>query len=276
MARQIGESFKFPPGQPVQAPEIQTVSLEELICFLADPIGSFERTILGANPGRIRESDLPDEEPFDISSLDRYLFVEELLKNPDSGNFWEQAYRSGKLPYNPIPARQEVEDLQAVLQKKLEKLEVGPLLPAEPVRISVGGFEIEGSLTGLRRNGFQVFARPAKARLQDRIRLAVYHLATEGTYRTYGLFSDKSLKAGALADVSFAEILDLYQTGRKRPIYFSEEENETAAFLGGTTPKDFRLQRHFGAVPDSESIEAARMLNELVGKIKQGVSDERI
>ena len=272
LARQIGGSFEFPPVDPVEVPAVETVSLDELVGFLADPVGSFERNTLGANAGQNRNPDLPDEEPFEISALDRYLFVEELLKNPDPENFWKRNYGSGRLPYNPVEVRQEVEGAAEAIREKLERLGAGKLLPPQPVRIPVGGFEIVGTLTGLRENGFQIVARPAKAKLKDLIRLAICHLAAERNRRTCGIYSDAVVEVGTLADVSFEAILELYQIGRTRPIYFSEDETALAAFLDGTTPEDFRMLRHFGAVPDSDSIDSARKFAELVGKIAQGVS----
>ncbi|WP_058913733.1 exodeoxyribonuclease V subunit gamma [Entomohabitans teleogrylli] len=156
----------------------EEVTLEQLQRFWRHPVRAFFQMRLGVN-FRTEETDLPDEEPFYLDSLERYQINQHLLNalvEGDDASLLFRRYRaSGALPYGPwgeIAWESQLNEMQ-----QLADSVVAEKLPGESreVDLNIAGVRVTGWLHDVQSDGLLRW-RPSVLNVGHGMQLWLEHL----------------------------------------------------------------------------------------------------
>lgn len=158
--------------------KIEKVSLDELSRFYRHPIRSFFQQSLKTN-FVIEETELPEEEPFVINSLQRYLLNQWLLKalidDTSTEALFERVKAAGQLPasaFGQIYWEQQIEELQPLAEKiRNERLATYSLT----LEHNFNPIPLLGRLNDIQADGLLRW-RPASLTANDLLQLWIEHL----------------------------------------------------------------------------------------------------
>jgi exodeoxyribonuclease V gamma subunit len=220
-------------------PEMEKgVTLRELIDFLRNPARYFLKKRLGVI---LEESDVQqvENEPFDLSGLDKYSIGQSLLEKEISTGHLEALYPAiaaeGRLPHGAV-GQYELDKFSEEIRKFVrqnQEILRSERLPALDVDLEIDGFRITGQLEGLRPSGL-VHYRYAVIKAKDHLKLWIMHLLLQAVsgpeYKgresllmgkdgawTYSPVEDPQSRRG--------EIICHYREGVCRPLHFFPESS---------------------------------------------------
>ncbi len=231
-----GETLFIENPLPEAEAERRTLSVDELIRFLQNPVRYFLQQRLGIVLERSEET-LEDSEPFTLDSLQIYQLKQQLVEQHLNDEDLEQ-YRyllasRGELPAGPFAVvnYQQYADasidfadsLKAQLHESVEPLEVDLIL---------GEFQLHGWLNHLTKDGLQDY-RYTKIKAKDKLALWVKHLLlcelqpSGITLQSQHFGEDGVLHFGPMEEARYQlyELLQLYWKGLRAPLPFYPESS---------------------------------------------------
>jgi exodeoxyribonuclease V gamma subunit len=226
-----GEALPTFADQPLEepGPEADTLDLEELIRFLANPAKEFLTRRLGLRLAG--EEEAPEDlEPFALSALEAYQVKQDLLqdlrRSPVGTRAGERLRAEGRLPHG-LAGELELEVLDQAARAFAERLArcERPTLPALEVDLALGRYRLQGRLTQVGDTGL-VRSRLGRLRAKDRLDLWVRHLvlnllAPQGVPPESRLVTEDATLALAPAEDPGAllrDLLDLRRRGLQGPL----------------------------------------------------------
>ncbi|HEK0601780.1 TPA: exodeoxyribonuclease V subunit gamma [Proteus mirabilis] len=208
--------------------KIEKVSLDELSRFYRHPVRAFFQQSLKTN-FVIEETELPEEEPFVINALQRYLLNQWLLKALIEGTSTEALYErikaAGKLPasaFGQIYWEQQIETLQPLAEKvRSERLATHSVT----IEYQFNTIPLIGRLNEVQADGLLRW-RPATLTANDLLQLWIEHLVYclsggTGESRFYGRKESQWCLSPVSADIAYSTLERLiqdYQTGMNTPL----------------------------------------------------------
>ncbi|MBN1928254.1 MAG: exodeoxyribonuclease V subunit gamma [Chlorobiaceae bacterium] len=211
--------------------EEQTVTLDDLARFFANPAAYFLERRLGLKPSAAAEP-LGEREPFEAVGLERYAMRQELLEallEGRDGRAMLPLFRSrgllppathGELLFRKLLA--EVDEFAA----KVRELKGSGEFAQLDIDLDIGGFRLTGRLDHLLPSG-QLLYRCARMRAQDRLRAWLLHLALHAAkngevHETRIVTLDRSIRYRPVdgATERLEALLDLYRAGVAEPLPF--------------------------------------------------------
>ena len=168
----------IPTGLPELTEEWKIVDVDQFCRFFGNPA----RYLLNKRLGIYLDDEtgiLDENEPFDLSGLDRYQLEQDLvnrvLQKLDLKDHHSAAKASGQLPHG-APGEwlyaQTCAQVNSFVRTVLPYLEKGPLEPRE-VDLSLDGFRLQGRIGNIYPDGL-MFYRYANMRPQDRLTLWIH------------------------------------------------------------------------------------------------------
>ena len=168
----------IPTGLPEVTEEWKTVDVDQFCRFFGNPA----RYLLNKRLGIYLDDEtgiLDENEPFDLSGLDRYQLEQDLvsrvLQKVDLRDHHSAAKASGQLPHG-APGEwlyaQTCGQVNSFVRTVLPYLEKGPLEPLA-ADLSLEGFRLQGRIGNIYPNGL-MFYRYANMRPQDRLTLWIH------------------------------------------------------------------------------------------------------
>ena len=179
--------------QPLPELALEALSLEQLQRFWAHPIRAFFRTRLGVS-FRLEETELPEDEPFTLDTLERYQINQELLNTLIDGDSPQPLFRryraAGALPYGVWGElgwdNQLTEMEQLAVRVQEEKTDTHSM----EVDLTIEGVHLTGWLQQVQRDGLLRW-RPSVLNVAHGMQLWLEHLVYcacggQGTSRLLG------------------------------------------------------------------------------------------
>ena len=219
-------------GLPEPAEEWKIVDLDQFCRFFGNPA----RYLLNKRLGIYLDDEtgiLDENEPFDLSGLDRYQLEQDLvnrvLEKRDLRDYFSAAKASGQLPHGApgewLYARicAQVDFFARTLLPYLEK---GPLEPFE-VDLTLDGLRLQGRIGNI-YPGELMFYRYANMRPQDRLTLWIHlHILNMGGAKGHSgkgilICKDKACSYGPVegSEDTLKTILAVYRLGSVKPLHF--------------------------------------------------------
>ena len=215
--------------------DIRSLELTELISFFKNPAKYFLKKILGVHLENTY-SLIENDEPFELSALDKYLIGENILKKEDN-RLNSILKAEGRLPHGNLGIFEfnNIANDMKLLQKHMEKwLKPGnsALIRKE---ISCNRVNILCSFKDL-YGDVQVFYRPGRLSANFLLHCWLYHLLLNcakisGCETIIGTLSSKETEICRLLPVTdpesiLQELLDIYSDGLCRPLHFFPESSK--------------------------------------------------
>ncbi|PLR32853.1 exodeoxyribonuclease V subunit gamma [Chimaeribacter californicus] len=180
-------------NQPLAPEPLEEITLENLMRFYRHPVRAFFQMRLGVN-FMLEETELPDEEPFVLDSLNRYKFNSQLLntliEEQDADALYARVKASGALPYGAFGEIywQKQSEEMTELAEKVRALRGESR--SEEISLEIGDCVITGWVHHIQPDGLLRW-RPAALNAVDGVLLWIEHLAYcasggEGESRSYG------------------------------------------------------------------------------------------
>ena len=222
----------FQGGLPEPAEEWKIVDLDQFCRFFGNPA----RYLLNKRLGIYLDDEtgiLDENEPFDLSGLDRYQLEQDLvnrvLEKRDLRDYFSAAKASGQLPHGApgewLYARTcaQVDSFARTLLPYLEK---SPLESFE-VDLTLDGLRLQGRIGNI-FPGELMFYRYANMRPQDRLTLWIHlHILNMGGAKGHSgkgilICKDKACSYGPVegSEDTLKTILAVYRLGSVKPLHF--------------------------------------------------------
>ena len=222
----------IPDGLPELTEEWKAVDIDQFCRFFGNPA----RYLLNKRLGIYLDDEtgiLEENEPFDLSGLDRYQLEQDLLnrvlQRVDLKDYHSAAKASGQLPHG-APGEwlyaQTCAQINSFVRAVLPYMEKGPLEPLD-VDLSLDGFRLQGRVGNIYPDGV-LFYRYANIRPQDRlilwIHLHILNLMTPKKRADKGVLICKD-KVCTYEPVEESEkllktLLTIYRQGLIKPLHF--------------------------------------------------------
>lgn len=215
-------------NQPLDPQPLEEITLDNLMRFYRHPVRAFFQMRLGVN-FILEETELPDEEPFVLDSLNRYKFNSQLLntliEEQDVSALYDRVKASGALPYGAfgeIYWQTQSEEMGA-LAERVRGLRGES--HSEEVALQIGGAWVTGWIHQVQADGLLRW-RPAQLNAVDGILLWIEHLAYcasggEGASRSYGRKESEwhfpPLPADEAAQL-LGQLIEGYRQGMREPL----------------------------------------------------------
>ena len=225
-------AFFIPTGLPELTEEWKIVDVDPFCRFFGNPA----RYLLNKRLGIYLDDEtgiLDENEPFDLSGLERYQFEQDLvnriLQKLDLKNYHSAAKASGQLPHG-APGEwlyaQTWAQINSFVRTVLPYLEKGPLEPLD-VDLTLDGFRLQGRIGNIYPDGL-MFYRYAKIRPQDRltlwIHLHILNLMTPKKDADKGILicKDKvcTYEPFEGSEELLKTLLAIYRQGLTKPLHF--------------------------------------------------------
>ncbi|MDP8051189.1 exodeoxyribonuclease V subunit gamma [Pasteurella atlantica] len=183
--------------------EIDTIEIEDLIRFIQHPIKFFFNNHLGIYFSQ-KEKPLEDSEPFSLSPLEKYQFLDQLLINEQDqfNDFFEKEQYKGKLPVNAfkdVAQHNLINELQALYN------EVYPYTRQDTQYLTFNyqreNITLCGNLNYYPEHNQVILYRVGNLRDKDIIQCWLYHLLLQIHYPTISIslyFKNKDQTVGKL------------------------------------------------------------------------------
>jgi exodeoxyribonuclease V gamma subunit len=244
---------------PEAAPEMRTVSVDQLADFLKNPAACFLKHRLGMHLSR-DEAPLPESEPLEIHALDRYKIKDRLLRNKiaDTAPFGQAHWvAESRLSPGEIGKQhlKNLEDSTQSLHARIILFTNGnePDDPAQ-VALKLGQFNLTGRLESLYAGKLVLF-RPANLKAKDYLSAWVQHLTWGSLAEISGnpvpvttligedetvQFKPSHTASEANCQKQLQDLLNIYWQGLHEPLPFFPE----SALIYGTQKKvEHRLNK---------------------------------
>ncbi len=222
----------IPTGLPELTEEWETIEVDQFCRFFGNPA----RYLLNKRLGIYLDDEtgiLDENEPFDLSGLDRYQLEQDLLnrvlQKVDLKDYHSAAKASGQLPHG-APGEwlyaQTCAQINSFVRAVLPYMEKGLLEPLD-VDLSLDGFRLQGRVGNTYPDGL-LFYRYANIRPQDRltlwIHLHILNLMTPKKHIDKGILICKD-KVCTYEPVEESEkvlktLLTIYRQGLIKPLHF--------------------------------------------------------
>lgn len=164
--------------QPLPLPEMESVSCEQFLRFWRHPVRAWFHQRLGV-AFWLEETELSDNEPFALDSLERYQINAELLNALVEGEDTQRLYAlhraAGNLPYGAFGElfwQAQQEEMQEVAAAVVEQRSEGE---SWEVSLPLDGVTLTGWLTQVQRDGLLRW-RPGVLNMNDGLLLWLEHL----------------------------------------------------------------------------------------------------
>ncbi len=222
----------FQGGLPEPTEEWKIVDLDQFCRFFGNPA----RYLFNKRLGIYLDDEtgiLDENEPFDLSGLDRYQLEQDLvnrvLEKQDLRDYFSAAKASGQLPHGApgewlyARACAQVDSFARTLLPYLEK---GPIKPFE-VDLILDGLRLQGRIGNIYPDGL-MFYRYANMRPQDRLTLWIHlHILNVGGARGHSgkgilICKDKVCSYGPVerSEETLKALLAVYRQGLIKPLHF--------------------------------------------------------
>ncbi len=232
-AREREEPVPFiPAGLPQPTEEWKTVDLDQFCRFFGNPA----RYLLNKRLGIYLDDEtgiLDENEPFDLSGLDRYQLEQDLLnrvlQKRDLKEYLSAAKASGQLPHG-VPGEwlyaQTCAEVDSFLRTVLPYKEKGPIESLD-VDFYLDGFRLQGRIGNIYPDGLMLY-RYANMRPQDRLTLWIHlHILNRtGAKKHAGkgllICKDKICSYAAVegSEELLRTLLAVYRQGLMKPLHF--------------------------------------------------------
>ncbi|MBJ3813827.1 exodeoxyribonuclease V subunit gamma [Shimwellia pseudoproteus] len=164
--------------QPLPPLALEELALEQLQRFWAHPVRAFFQMRLGVS-FRLEETELPEDEPFALDSLERYQINQSLLntliEGADAGPLFRRYRAAGALPYG-VWGELGWENQQAEMQQLAERVqEQKSDTCSMEVDLRVAGVRLTGWLPQVQRDGLLRW-RPSVLNVAHGVQLWLEHL----------------------------------------------------------------------------------------------------
>ena len=222
----------IPGGLPEPAEEWKILDLDQFCRFFGNPA----RYLLNKRLGIYLDDEtgiLDENEPFDLSGLDRYQLEQELvnrvLQKRNLRDYFSAAKASGQLPHGAsgewlyARACAQVDSFARTLLPYLEK---GPIETFE-VDLTLDGLRLQGRIGNIYPDGL-MFYRYANMRPQDRLTLWIHlHILNVGGAKGHSgkgilICKDKVCNYGPVerSEDTLKALLAVYRQGLIKPLHF--------------------------------------------------------
>lgn len=207
---------------------VEKVSLDELSRFYRHPVRTFFQQSLKTN-FVIEETELPEEEPFVINALQRYLLNQWLLKalieETSTQTLFDNIKAAGQLPasaFGKIYWEQQIEELQPLAEKvRQERLETDFVT----LEHQFGSIPLIGRLNEVQSDGLLRW-RPANLTANDLLQLWIEHLIYclnkgTGESRFYGRKESQWRLLPVEPEFAYStldNLIQCYQSGLNSPL----------------------------------------------------------
>ncbi len=208
------------------------VDLDGLCRFFANPSKYILNNRLGIYLDQ-SESALEDEEPYDLSGLDRFHLANDLLECRLRGEDIEKRLRlarcDGVLPHGAIGdiLLGKINAATTPVVREIKKLTGGSPLPPIEIDIESGGYKITGIIDNIYKPGlinYKAWSISEKDRITGWLKLLALALMNIPEYpaKTILIGSEETLVLNKPdnPDLILSKLIRLYDIGRKRPLYF--------------------------------------------------------
>ncbi|MBU4153976.1 MAG: exodeoxyribonuclease V subunit gamma, partial [Proteobacteria bacterium] len=221
----------FAEGRELDSEPQERIELDDLIRFFGHPVRALLRGRLGLYLDE-RDEQLADRERFSLDGLDAYTLTSSLLLDAlaeEDHDLCPIAQIRGEVSLG-MTGRCQYEELRHRAETLAERLVVwrghGPL-PAQEVRLDLGGRILVGQIRDLWENG-QVLCRPGRVKKMshtDLIRSWIRHLALcaaspEQPWQTTFVYRDGVMRYPFVATARelLMDLVSLYSYGQGRPL----------------------------------------------------------
>ncbi|KOY61502.1 exonuclease V subunit gamma [Photorhabdus heterorhabditis] len=214
--------------QPVEAEQIQEITLDDLSRFYRHPVRFFFQRCLKVN-FVIEETELPEEEPFILDNLQRYQFnqllLNTLIEQQSPEPLFNRLRAAGGLPFGAfgevywLKQQKEMQPLaDKIREQQMETLSVD-------LHHDLGQVLLTGRISKVQLDGLLRW-RPASLTANDGMQLWIEHLAYclaggEGESRSYGRDNNEWRFAPVASEQAknyLNQLVEGYQRGISAPL----------------------------------------------------------
>lgn len=214
--------------QPLPELPTEELALEALQRFWRHPVRAFFQMRLRIS-GHLDETEIPDTEPFELDSLDRFQVNQQLLNALVNGEDPSRLYRrfraAGALPYGPFGEifwAQQQDEMQEIANQVLSQRASDT---AEEVNITLAGVKLTGWLQHVQPDGLLRW-RPSVLSVAHGLQLWIEHLVYcvgggTGISRLYGRNDSGWVFPPLekdLAEKYLAQLIEGYREGLSQPL----------------------------------------------------------
>lgn len=229
---------------PVSGDLETVVDIADLVRFFSHPARWFLQQRLGIQL-LADQGPPPDEEPFDIAGLERYLARDTLVAEMLAGHRIEEVGRKlrarGQLPHS-APGEAAWAEVLEGMELVVQRVQHATRQPVEPLELDLvlGEVVLRGWLGGLTESGRVAF-RPAALKARDRVQLWIHHLAlcaaTAGTREptSFHVAADRILRLAPVHNSveMLQDLLALWREGQSAPLPFFPDTSHAYAEAWG-------------------------------------------